>query len=71
MTAPDKFSTEKPDELADLIDRLMAQGNGHINITADENNEGLMVSTVKSTDFAGKKGACCQPNEADDDDDEF
>ena len=68
MTIPEHIAADDPDELANLIDRLMAQGNGHINITADENNNGLSVSTVKSTDCTSKKGACCQPNETDDDD---
>ncbi|MDO4864181.1 MAG: hypothetical protein Q4A05_08435 [Ruminococcus sp.] len=51
-----------PEELAELIDMLMAQGSGHINVTSDD-GEGLKVDTVKSTDICGVKGACCQPTE--------
>jgi hypothetical protein len=51
-----------PEELADLIDQLMSQGSGHVNIVSDEGSE-LKVDTVKSTDICGKKGACCQPTE--------
>lgn len=64
MAEPDVFgSTDNPEELADLIDRLMSQGSGHVNITADSDGEGLKVSTVHTTDFCGTKGACCQPTE--------
>ena len=52
-----------PEELADLIDKLMSQGSGHVNIVSGENGAELKVDTVKSTDICGKKGACCQPTE--------
>ena len=69
MITPDKLSsTDDPAELADLIDQLMAQGSGHVNIESNENGEGLRVATVKSTDCSGKKGACCQPTELNEDD---
>ena len=68
MITPDKLgSTDDPAELADLIDQLMAGGSGHVNIESNENGEGLRVATVKSTDCSGKKGACCQPTELDED----
>jgi len=50
-----------PAELADLIDQLMSQGSGHVNIIG--NGSELKVNTVKSTDICGTKGACCQPTE--------
>ena len=72
MITPGKpVSTDDPAELADLIDQLMAQGSGHVNIESQENGEGLKVATVKSTDCTGRKGACCQPTELDEDDEEF
>ena len=72
MITPDKLSsTDDPAELADLIDQLMAQGSGHVNIESNANGDGLRVATVKSTDCSGKKGACCQPTELDPEDDEF
>ena len=59
-----------PEELADLIDKLMSQGSGHVNIVSDESSE-LKVDTVKSTDVCGTKGACCQPTELEPEDDEL
>ena len=59
MGIPEKNSS--PAELADLIDQLMAQGSGHVNIIG--NGSELKVNTVKSTDICGTKGACCQPTE--------
>ena len=72
MTDPDKLTAPSdPAELADLIDRLMEQGSGHVDIVADDSGSGLRVSTVKSTDGPGRKGACCQPTELVPEDDEF
>ena len=71
-----KFSPEdeRASEIADLIDRLMEGGSGRVNISANSGDGTISVSTVKSTDCAGTKGACCQPTEEavdDDYDDEF
>ena len=64
MITPDMLSkTDDPDELADLIDQLMSEGSGHVNIVTNEGDDGLKVNTVKSTDICGTKGACCQPTE--------
>lgn len=60
ILAPENRS---PEELAELIDKLFSQGSGHINVTYDDNGDGLNVNTVKSTDICGVKGACCQPTE--------
>ena len=61
---------DDPAELANLIDQLMSQGSGHVNIVG--NGAELKVNTVKSTDICGTKGACCQPTEnAIDEDDDF
>ncbi|SFW41260.1 hypothetical protein [Ruminococcus flavefaciens] len=67
MCAPESKSSAE--ELADLIDQLMAQGSGHVNIVG--NGSELKVDTVKSTDICGTKGACCQPTELEPEDDEF
>lgn len=67
MCAPESKSS--PEELADLIDQLMAQGSGHVNIVG--NGSELKVDTVKSTDICGTNGACCQPTELEPEDDEF
>ena len=67
----DEKNTSSPAELADIIDQLMAQGTGHVNIMSNDEGTGLRVNTVKSTDICGVKGACCQPTEnaVDEDDD--
>lgn len=66
MTDKNVFDDAKDaSELADLIDRLMEEGSGHINIKAGNSGE-LSVNTLKSTDCSGTKGACCQPTELDD-----
>lgn len=54
---------QTPEELTDLIDELMSQGSGHINIFSDESGSGVKVDTVRSTDICVTKGACCQPTE--------
>ncbi|HAE53009.1 MAG TPA: hypothetical protein DCG30_07135 [Ruminococcus sp.] len=61
-------NADNPEELADLIDALMAQGSGHVNIQSG--NGSVTVNTVRSTDCSGIKGACCQPTENAVDDDE-
>ena len=63
MITPDMLGkTDDPSELADLIDQLMEQGSGHVNIVSGNGSE-LKVNTVKSTDICGTKGAYCQPTE--------
>lgn len=55
----------KVNELVEMIDRLMAEGDGHITISADELAEGMNVKTYRTSDCGadGTKGACCQPTE--------
>jgi hypothetical protein rflaF_13015 len=53
---------QTPEELVDLIDSLMLEGTGHVNIFSNDDSDSLNVETVKSTD-CGIKGACCQPTE--------
>ena len=65
----DPENKNSPAELADLIDQLMLQGSGHVNIVG--NGSELKVDTVKSTDICGTKGACCQPTELEPEDDEL
>ncbi len=67
----------KPDEkndasqLADLIDRLIEQGSGHINISCEGEDGGISIDTFKSNDCSCSKGACCQPTEFSDEDEEL
>lgn len=65
MSLPDN-----PQELAGLIDSLMAGGSGHVNIRYAENESSIKVDVVNSTDYCGNKGACCQPTEDAIDEDE-
>ncbi len=65
---------QRVDELVAMIDQLMAQGDGHVNINAEELLEnggegGLNVMTYRSSDCG--TGACCQPNEAAPDEDDL
>ncbi len=64
------FNKNDPQALADLIDSLMADGSGHVNIISDEDSSELKVNVVNSTDYCGNKGACCQPTENSIDDDQ-
>ncbi|MBO5164588.1 MAG: hypothetical protein J6B75_09170 [Ruminococcus sp.] len=56
------IDTKNPEELAKLIDSLMAGGSGHVNIIADTDSSEVKVNVVNSAEFCGK-GACCQPTE--------
>ncbi len=60
---------DEASELADLIDKLMGEGSGHINIRSGDNGGSVTVDTVNSTECSGNKGACCQPTELDEDED--
>lgn len=64
------MKTNNPQELADLIDSLMAGGSGHVNIKSANDDSGIKVDIVNSTDYCGNKGACCQPTENAVDEDE-
>lgn len=59
------------DELVEMLDKLMSEGGGHVNVSAGEEfAEGVRVDTFKSSDCG--LGACCQPNEeAPDEDDDL
>lgn len=51
------------EEIVDLIDRLMLEGNGHLNIAVDSNGDGIKIDTFCSSDCGIINGACCQPTE--------
>ena len=70
----------KVNELVEMIDKLMAGGEGHINIDAEallkakregQDDVDVTVQTFRTNDCS--TGACCQPNEKapDEDDDEL
>ena len=57
---------KEADELVEMIDALMSKGGGRVIVKTDDNASGIKVDTFVSTDCAdGAKGACCQPNEKD------
>lgn len=64
-----KNDAEKAAELVEMLDKLMAGGNGSVNISALESGDGFSVTTVNSRECGGKKGACCQPTELDTEED--
>ncbi len=55
------------DELAALLDALVAGGSGHINLEIGEQTK---VQTINSTDCSGKAGACAVPTFFDEDEEE-
>ncbi len=58
---------KEADELVEMIDALMSKGGGRVIVKTDDSASGIKVDTFVSTDCAdGAKGACCQPNEKDD-----
>ncbi len=67
----DKGSGE-PEDLASVIDKLMADGSGHLHVDLNDMENGITFTTVRSND-CGTLGACAQPTELldEDDDDEF
>lgn len=50
-----------PQELAELIDSLMSEGSGHINVIVND-EEDMTFNVIRSNEYCGK-GACCQPTE--------
>ena len=53
----------KLNELVEMIDKLIASGDGHLNVSIDENEEGITVQRFSSSDCGTGKSACCQPTE--------
>ncbi|SDA17264.1 hypothetical protein SAMN02910447_01287 [Ruminococcus sp. YE71] len=55
-------SNGEPDDLVSVIDKLIAQGTGHLVIDLDEESDGIKYTTVQSNDCC-VNGACAQPTE--------
>lgn len=63
-------SNGEPEDLAAVIDKLFSEGSGHLVINLSEDGEGMQFTTTNSND-CGTLGACAQPTEfIEDDDDE-
>lgn len=56
-----------PDELVELIDRLMSEGTQHLNL---ESGEQTIVHTFNTTE-CGKLGACAVPNLGEDEEEDL
>lgn len=54
-------NSQNPQELAELIDSLMSEGSGHVNVIVNSEDD-MTVNVIKSAEYCGK-GACCQPTE--------
>lgn len=59
---------QSPQELAELIDSLMSEGSGHVNVIVN-NETDMTVNVINSAEYCGK-GACCQPTESSIDDEQ-
>ncbi len=56
---PQADENQQADELAALLDALVASGSQHINLDIGDETK---VRTINSTDCSGKLGACAIPN---------
>ena len=63
-------SNGEPEDLAAMIDKIFKQGSGHLVIDLDAAEEGMRFTTTNTTD-CGPLGACAQPTEFIDEDDEL
>ncbi len=63
MKLNDKELDAQADELAAMIDALVSQGSGHINLKI---GEATTVQTINSTDCSSNPGACAIPTFFDD-----
>lgn len=52
---------QKVQELVAMLDQLMSQGGGHVNVRVDEQNAPVQVETTRSTDCASGNMACQIP----------
>ncbi|MGN0601291.1 MAG: hypothetical protein ACI4I7_01125 [Oscillospiraceae bacterium] len=59
------------DELVSIIDRLIEQGDQRIHLRVDKLEDGVKISTAVSDECGTRKGACCQPTELMDEEDDF
>lgn len=55
---------QQEDDIMDMIERLMADGTGHVTVTPEELQDGgLKVDTYRSMDCSKGNMACCVPTE--------
>jgi hypothetical protein len=64
-----KENNGEPEDLVSVIDKLMADGSGHLTVDLNHMEDGIKFTTTNSTD-CGKIGACAQPTEIFDEDED-
>ena len=58
-----KPNQDKVDDLVAMLDRLMEQGGGHINVKVESEDGAVEVETTNSMACSLAQGACAQPTE--------
>ena len=55
-------SEQNVNELVEMLDRLMSEGSGHVNVISEDGGE-MTVQTCRSSECGkgGQTPACCQP----------
>jgi hypothetical protein len=61
-----KDENGETEDLVSVIDKLMADGSGHLTVNFDDLEKGITFTTTNSSD-CGTLGACAQPTELLDD----
>ncbi len=57
-------SKQQEDDMLAMIERLMADGTGHVTVAPEELEKGgIKVDTYRSMDCSIGNMACCQPTE--------
>ncbi len=51
----------KVQELVAMLDQLMSQGGGHVDVRVEDRDARMTVKTTRSTDCAMGNLACCVP----------
>lgn len=65
----DENGNGEPEDLVSVIDKLMADGSGHLTVDLNNMEDGITFTTTNTAD-CGRLGACAQPTEDMDEDDE-
>lgn len=55
------MDNKKVADLVDMLDRLVSQGSGHINVTAEDADGDMNVTTGRSLDCGNNPTACSVP----------
>lgn len=55
------MDNKKISDLVDMLDKLISQGSGHINVTAEDERGEMNVTTGRSLDCGNNPAACGVP----------